>query len=35
MNLGLGDLAEERSKRPAAADGIADIRIIVGEHIAV
>jgi hypothetical protein len=35
MNLGLGDFAKERSEGPTAADGIADIRIVVGEHIAV
>jgi hypothetical protein len=34
MNLGLGDFAEERSKRPAAANEIAALRVVVREHIA-
>ena len=29
------DPAEKRSKGPAAADGIADLRVVVREHIAV
>jgi hypothetical protein len=32
---GLVDFAEECSKRPTAADGVAGIRVVVREHIAV